>query len=45
MIQKANISAHWVSYVFSVGLSGAKCDKTIFVTDRALAHSGNRCAE
>lgn len=44
-IQKANISARWVSYVLSVGLSGAKCDKTIFVTDRALAHSGNSCAE
>lgn len=28
--------------IASVGLSGVKCDKTIFVTDTALAHIGNR---
>lgn len=39
------ISSLCVVCIASVGLSGAKCDKTIFVTDKALAYSGNRFAE
>lgn len=40
-----HISSLCVVCIASVGLSGAKCDKTIFVTDKALAYSGNRSAE
>lgn len=43
MIQKGKyISSLCLICIASVGLSGVKCDKTIFVTDTALAHIGNR---